>query len=86
MHLLPILNVVGILLIVLGGAQIIPLLTALYYSEAAWEHFMVSGLVICGVGAGFYIFSRNTREISDRDGFAVVTLGWIAAAAAGALP
>ena len=86
MHLLPILNVVGILLFVLGAAQLLPMGAALVLGESDWWVFLTSALGAMLFGGGLHLISRSAREISDKDGFAVVTLGWLAAAGAGAVP
>ena len=86
MHLLSILKVVGALLIVLGGAQLVPMATSFFYGESDWPIFLATTLAVMAAGGILYFVSRNAREISIRDGFAVVTLSWITACVAGALP
>ena len=86
MHLFPILNVVGALLMLIGGVQLFPLLTALFSGEQDWQVFLYSGAGAFLLGGGLFFFSRSGKEISEKDGFAVVTLGWLMAAAAGAMP
>lgn len=86
MHFLSILKVVGALLVVLGGAQLVPMLTSLLYGEADWQVFLVCSLAVMACGVILFTVSREASEISIRDGFAVVTLAWITAAVAGALP
>ena len=86
MHLSPIVNVVGVLLIVLGAAQAVPMGVAVYFGESDWFYLGVSGIISLGVGVLMAIFSKGAPEISERDGFFVVTLAWLFAAAVGALP
>ena len=86
MHISPIINVVGVLLIVLGAAQAVPMGVAAYFAEPDWYFLGVSGFISLSVGALMVIFSRGAREISERDGFFVVTLAWIFASVVGALP
>lgn len=86
MHFFPILNVVGTLLVVLGGAQVIPLMVSVFYGEPGWISFLESSLGNAVIGGVLVLISRHSKEISERDGFLVVTLGWLAAALAGAMP
>jgi len=86
MHFLSVLHVAGSLVLVLGFSQLIPLGVTLHYSENDWVVFLYSSLGATLLGAGLMLVSRTSKEISDRDGFFVVTLGWIAAAGVGAIP
>lgn len=86
MHIAAIVNVIGTLVLVLGLAQLVPAALSFALDEAHWAAFVQSGLGAAGVGGVLVALSRNAREISERDGFFVVTLGWAAAAAVGAVP
>lgn len=86
MHLLSILNVIGTLILVLGISQWIPMGTAYFYGEGDWRVFLESSIAAVAIGGILIVISRNAKEISDRDGFLVVTFGWICAAVVGAAP
>ncbi|MBI4082391.1 MAG: TrkH family potassium uptake protein [Candidatus Lambdaproteobacteria bacterium] len=86
MHLLPLLNVVGTLLLVFAGAQALPMGLAFAYGERDWVSFLVSTLVVGATGLVLWLAARDARELAEKDGFSVVTVGWIAAALSGALP
>jgi len=86
MHLLPIIKVVGVLLIVLGVAQGVPMGVAAYFGEPDWYYLGVSGIISLSIGALMAIFAKGAPEISERDGFFVVTLAWFFASVVGALP
>ena len=86
MHLKAIINVVGALLGVIGAVQIVPMLVSLAYGEPDWEWFGLSAVLTVGVGAVLMLWARNVREISERDGFFVVTLAWLLASIGGAVP
>jgi trk system potassium uptake protein TrkH len=77
----------GILGIALGISMLAPLLVALNYKEADARAFLISSLLIFFFGAFLLLLCRAPKgEITHREGFAMVTLGWIAAAFMGALP
>jgi trk system potassium uptake protein TrkH len=86
MHLLSIVNVIGTLVAVLGLGQLVPLGVALVFGEPDWPVFLASGLAAMSVGGALMLLCRNAREISERDGFFVVTFGWMAASLVGGLP
>lgn len=77
----------GILGIALGISMLAPFFAALYYRETDSRAFLVSSILLIVFGAVLLIFCRLPKEeITHREGFAIVTLGWIAAAFMGALP
>jgi len=79
-----ILYVLGGLLRLLGLFMIIPLGVAYYYGESLTP-FLVSILVT--TLTGFLLLSYKTEEEWMRkEGFAIVALGWLAAAVFGAIP
>ena len=86
MHILSIVNVVGTLLIVLGVAQVAPMAVSFLYGEPDWYVFLGTFIAAGLIGGGMCLVSRNAREISERDGFFVVTLAWISATLIGAVP
>ncbi len=81
-----ILHVVGLLVAFAGAAMALPTAVSFGYGEpAAWRLLAAAALTIAAGGA----LARATGpvgEISIRDGFAIVTLGWIGVALAGTLP
>ena len=87
MDLRLLLRMIGILLVFLGAFMLAPLLVALFYGEGDASGIAVSAAITMIVGALFILAQRNKRkEISHREGFAIVTLAWTAAGLFGALP
>jgi trk/ktr system potassium uptake protein len=86
MHLAAIVNVTGTLVLVLGLAQLVPVGVSLGYGEADWPLLLQSALAAMALGGAMVALSRRAREISERDGFVVVTVGWAAAALVGGVP
>ncbi|MDX1765312.1 MAG: potassium transporter TrkG, partial [bacterium] len=81
------LQILGALLVMLGCIMVIPMAVSLYYGEQAWRAFLLSIAITISIGLGAYAFGAKERgELSHREGFAIVTLGWVLCAAAGALP
>lgn len=66
--------------------MLIPLGISLHYKDGDSSAIAASTLLSAIVGSALILIGRKHREISLRDGFAVVTLGWLAMALVGAMP
>ena len=86
MHLLPILSLAGTLLALLGVAQLVPMGVSLAFNEPEWRVFLLTALGTSVIGISLFLTARGSKDINERDGFLVVTLGWLAAAVCGAVP
>jgi trk system potassium uptake protein TrkH len=75
----------GTLTKLLGAAPLFPLAVALVYSEPFWP-FLVAGAVAVAVGVGLERLGDRGATVGAREGFFVVALVWLLAAAFGALP
>jgi len=81
------LNLLGFLNLILAGTMVLPLLVNWIYGEPHTRGFLLS--IAATALSGLFmmlIFKRSSRELTHRDGFAIVALGWINAAFFGALP
>jgi trk system potassium uptake protein TrkH len=79
------LNLVGALLKYLSAAFLVPVAVALGYGETPWP-FVAAGAT---GAAGGWLLERVTRgkeRVGAREGFLVVALTWLGAAALGAIP
>jgi trk system potassium uptake protein TrkH len=76
----------GKLLIFVGLTMMLPLLVALFYREIDSLSFLVSMGLTISVGQIMQRFSFSKQEIRHREGFAIVTLGWILISIFGAIP
>ena len=86
MNLILTLRILGALLLYLGGALLLPVLFSLYYHDEAWPAFIYSSLLCFGVGGLLFTFCKSSKDLSVREGFAIVTFGWTFFALFGALP
>jgi len=86
MNLRATLSVLGGLLVFLGLMLLLPIGFSLYYRDGAVPAFLLSSLVSMGVGAILYFLFRSKNAISYREGFGIVTLGWLGFALVGSLP
>ena len=89
MKIKPVLNTLGAFLFILGLAMLVPLACTLYYGEAdAWS-FVLSVGITSGTGGALYFASRPKEKkivLSHREGFLIVSAGWILASFFGGLP
>jgi len=87
MRLGMIFRITGALVFFLGLTMIFPLLFSLYYRDGDSCALSVSAAIATGMGAFLFLIFRGTnQEISHREGFVIVALGWASAAFFGSLP
>jgi trk system potassium uptake protein TrkH len=79
------LNLCGALLKYLSLASIVPVAVALGYSEPVWP-FLLAGAVAAAAGWTMERLTKGKEQIGAREGFLVVSLIWLLAAAFGSLP
>lgn len=83
-----ILRFTGILLFFLGLAMAPPLGISLLLGDHCTGPLLLAMAITCLAGIIPFAFTKNQKgkQLSHRDGVAIVTLGWIMAGLAGALP
>ncbi len=79
-------RVLGFLLLLTAGAQLLPLIVDLIYGEGDWSAFLFTAVFGAVAGWCLMFLGRNNQDLRHREGFAIVTLGWIAVGLLGALP
>lgn len=86
MNISIVLKVLGILLLCVAVSMFPSLIVAVLYGENTVFAFLLS-ILVAGI-AGFSLFSVKVGEgvIRYREGFAIVSLGWLSASILGALP
>jgi len=80
------LRILGALLLFLSAALLLPIPFSLYYNDGALPALLLASGVTLAVGLALFYFCRSQRELSLRDGFAIVTFGWVIYSLFGALP
>ncbi len=87
MNPLRVVHILGLLLLVLAGAQLVPLLWCLQAgSSAAAPGFLVGAGASALLGVAFRVLGRNAGELYRRDGVLIVVGAWILASVTGAIP
>lgn len=77
----------GLLLLFNGGFMLLATLVSFLYEDGITLNLLFSGLAIVVFGAIAMFFTRNhTKEMNKREGYIVVTFGWIVMTLSGTLP
>lgn len=82
-----IVNLLGLLTAINGGFMLLVLPFSIYYKED-WLSILYASLVAIGVGSAIYFFSKNyeVKDLRKREGYLIVTLGWLCMSFSGTLP
>ncbi|MFH1680077.1 MAG: potassium transporter TrkG [Candidatus Eisenbacteria bacterium] len=80
------LRILGGLLVFLSLTLLTPILFSLWFHDGQALTFLLSAGVSALLGAGLFFFFSAEKGISYREGFAIVTLGWLSFALIGSLP
>ena len=84
-----VLNILGALLIFLAGALLFPAGFSIWYQDGVLPALLEAAMISLACGALLMYLtrgSRNKRDPAIRDGFAIVTFGWLVFALFGAIP
>jgi trk system potassium uptake protein len=85
--LLGIAHLLGLILATFGLAYILPIGCSLATGDGLWTRFLLAAVITAAAGGVLAAATyRYRRELKPRDGFLLVTLGWILLAASAALP
>jgi trk system potassium uptake protein len=86
--ILAVINVLGALIAMFAAYYLLPIATAIIYGETASLYtFLESAGITLLVGVGLLLATRRHRaELKARDGYLLVSLGWLAVTAMAALP
>ncbi|RUA12875.1 MAG: TrkH family potassium uptake protein, partial [Flavobacteriia bacterium] len=82
-----VLQMMGLLLIFNGGFMLVSALVSLFYHEEAAKGILYAGLISIGVGGLLQFITKGfKKQIKKREGYLVVTFGWILMSLSGTLP
>jgi len=78
-------NLVATLTKYLSLATLVPAAVAVGYGEPPWP-FLIGGAIVGGAALLIELVTRGDHRIGPREGFLIISLTWLVAAALGALP
>ncbi len=83
-----ILRLIGILNVFLGLSMLAPLVVSLIYSDGSTLPILYSFIITSGGGLLLFVITRSGdySSLSQREGVAIVTFGWLSAGFFGCLP
>lgn len=83
-----VLNLIGLIILCLGGTMLFPLIVSLIYRDGSATSITISIILTLLSGAILYFsFSqKGKRQISQREGMAIVAFGWTAVGLFGSFP
>ena len=81
-------DILGILLLINGGFMALCLPVSLYYGEQDWVALLTASLITlaCGLSLRFITRKNQNKELKKKDGYIIVTAGWVVLSFFGALP
>lgn len=83
-----ILNILGFLLFITGIFMMLGISFSIYYGDDDIPALLLSGVGTSLIGAFIWFITRKTDrlELGKREGYLIVTLGWVIMSLFGALP
>ena len=77
----------GLLLLFNGGFMLVASLLSFCYRDGASFGLFLSGAMVLTAGLLLMVFTKNhSKEMNKREGYIVVTFGWIVMALSGSVP
>ena len=83
-----IVNILSLLLIMNGAFMLLCLPISLYFGEGDLQSILLSSIITASAGLLAWYFTRNNKnkELKKRDGYIIVTSGWVTMSLFGSLP
>ncbi|MBT8318683.1 MAG: TrkH family potassium uptake protein, partial [Gramella sp.] len=82
-----ILHVMGLLLLCNGGFMLLATLVSWFYQDGVTLEISTAALITLFIGTLFMFTTRgHSKEVKIREGYIIVTFGWIFMALSGSLP
>lgn len=80
-------HLMGLLLLVNGGFMLFPAMMAWYYKEAiVLDILLASSIALVLGGIIMFVTKNHRKEVQKREGYVIVTFGWIIMSLIGTLP
>ncbi len=83
-----IISILGLLMGLNGAFMLLCLPVSIYYGDGDWPALLIAGLITLSLGAIAWVLTRKQENggLKKRDGYLVVTLGWLSLSVFGSLP
>ena len=85
--MLGVVNVLGLMLMLFSVSYVLPIIAGVLSGDGTALQFAVSGIASAALGGAILLATRHrARELKPRDGFLLLTVGWLMMSAAATLP
>ena len=82
-----ILYIIGLLLIFNGSAMILTAIVSLIFNDGVVSEIITSAAILMSLGLILMLTNKNNiRQINKRDGYLIVTVGWLTMILSGMIP
>lgn len=82
-----IIHIMGLLLAVNGVFMLLSSIISAVYKDGVFKEILLAGIVTVVIGAVILLATKNhIKELHKRDGYIIVTMGWLIMSLAGTLP
>lgn len=79
-------HILGFLLIFLAASMLLPIPFSLYYGDGVAVYILISALLTFVAGLIAFKTTQLDKDVRAREGFAIVTMGWVFFSLFGSLP
>ena len=80
-------HLMGLLLLVNGGFMLLASILSFAYKDGVGSKMVLAGIVTLAIGGLLMLLTRkHKKEIQKREGYIIVTFGWICMSLVGTLP
>ncbi len=86
MRIQAVIHILGFLLMFLAIAMLLPVPFSLYYDSGDYISFIISAAITFIIGFTAFKTTRLDKDLRTREGFGIVTFGWISFSLLGSLP
>lgn len=88
LHFRSLYGILGWLWLFNGGFMLLCLPVSIYYDENEWQPLLISAIITiaAGIAAVFFTRKRGQEQLGKRDGYLIVSMGWLSMSLFGSLP
>ena len=88
LHFRSLYGILGWLWLFNGGFMLLCLPVSIYYDENEWQPLLISAIItiVAGIAAVFFTRKRGQEQLGKRDGYLIVSMGWLSMSLFGSLP
>ena len=86
MHIASVIHILGFLQIFMAIAMLLPIPFSLHYGQSDWTSLLISSGITALIGFIAFKSTRFDHDLRPKEGFAIVTFGWLFFSLFGCMP